>query len=174
MTVDPIALARMLLASLLCGAILELFWECLGFIGCAVRYRKNGSTGPVKDNPVGLVIIFIKDILFFTIAGVVVAVLIYWTNDGQFRFLSLAGLIIGFICCYKTLGMLLRKLNEQLVKLLFAALRILTYPVRKLYYLIASLIGKALEHERQRRMKQFTLREIRAVDIIKVKGMPKC
>jgi hypothetical protein len=172
MTVDPIALARMFLASLLCGVLLELFWECLGFIGCIVRYRKKGSTKPVKDNPVGLVIIFIKDILFFTIAGVVVAVLIYWTNDGQFRFLALAGLLIGFLICYKTLGSLLRKLNEQLVKLLFVLIGILTYPVRKLIALIASIIGRAAESERRRRMKRFTLSQIKAVDIIKVKGMP--
>lgn len=172
MTVDPIALARMFVASLLCGVLLELFWECLGFIGYVVRYRKKGSAKPAKENPLGYVIIFIKDILFFTVAGVIVAVLIYWTNDGQFRFLALAGLLIGFFLCYRTLGSLLRKLNEQLVKLLFAFIGILTYPVRKLISLIVLLIGRGAEHERRRRMKRFTLHEIKAVDIIKVKGMP--
>jgi hypothetical protein len=173
MTIDPISLARMFLLSLVCGAALELLWECFGFIGCVVKYRKKGSDGPAKDNPVGLVLIFIKDILFFTVAGAIVAVFVYWTNDGQFRFLALAGLFTGFLCCRRTLGRLLRRLNEQLVKLIFAFLGILIYPVRKVFYFASLLLNKAAQHERRRRMKRYTIRKIKELDIIEVQGYPK-
>lgn len=173
MTVDPVALARMFLISLLCGSLLELLWEFFGFFICVLKYRKSGDIGPIKDSIPGLIIIFIKDILFFSVAGAVVAVLIYWTNDGQFRFLALAGLLIGFLCCYKTLGKLIRFLNLQLVKFLFTVLSLLTYPIRKLISLINALTSRTINYIRQSRMRQFTLLEIKKVEIIKANGMPE-
>ncbi len=163
----------MFLVSLLCGGALEIVWECLGFIGFAVRYKRKGGSGRTADSPFGLIIIFIKDILFFTLAGAVFSVLIYWANDGQFRFLALVGVIIGFIICHRTLGRLIRLLNEQIVKLLFTLLSILFYPARKLIGIAVALIRRAAEAECRRRMRCYTMREIRAVDVIKLRGMPR-
>ncbi len=163
----------MFLVSLLCGGALEIVWESLGFIGFAVRYKRGGGSGRAGESSFGLIIIFIKDILFFTLAGAVFSVLIYWANDGQFRFLALAGVVIGFIICHRTLGRLIRLLNEQIVKLLFTLLGILFYPVRKLICFAAALIGRAAEAGRRQRMRRYTLREIRAVDLIKLRGMPR-
>ncbi|HHT54103.1 MAG TPA: hypothetical protein GX011_04105 [Clostridiales bacterium] len=173
MTVEPLALLRMFIVSLLSGIALEVLWECLGFVGFALRYRRQGGAVTFGDTPISLIVIFVKDVLFFTVAGAVVAVLIYWANDGQFRMLSPVGALLGFYICRSTLGRLLRRLNEELVKLLFAALRILFWPAKKLGLLVMSLICRGAVLLRRQRMKRYTQRRIRATNIIKIHGMPE-
>ncbi|MGI6167699.1 MAG: spore cortex biosynthesis protein YabQ [Eubacteriales bacterium] len=172
MTIDPLALLRMFVVSLLCGIALEVLWECLGFLGFALRYRRQGGAVTFDDTPISLIVIFVKDVFFFTVAGAVMAVLIYWANDGQFRMLGPAGAALGFYICHRTLGRLLRQLNEAMVKLLYAALRMLVWPVRKLFTAARVLADKGILLMRRYRMKRYTLRRIRATDAIRLHGRP--
>ncbi len=173
MTVEPLALLEMFLVSLVCGIALEVLWECLGFIGFALRYHRQGGAVTYSDTPLSLIVIFVKDLLFFTVAGAVLAVLIYWANDGQFRMLAPAGAVLGFLICRSTLGRLLRRLNEELVKLLFATFRLIFWPVKKLGLLIAALTCKGIMFARRYQMKRYTLKRIRTTNIIRAQGMPK-
>lgn len=172
MTVDPAALARMFLVSLLCGAALELLWEGLGIVGCALRYRRGGSIEWGCESGLGLIIIFIKDMLYFVAAGVVVSVLIYWMNDGQFRFLALAGLFAGFFSAYFTIGRLLRRLTEGLVILIFRLLGIILYPLTLLRRLIARGARRIAGYARVAAMRRRTIAGTRALNSIKERGMP--
>lgn len=172
MTIDPVALARMLLASFVCGVGLELLWEVLGIVGCAVRYRRGHSIERGRESGAGLVLIFLKDLLYFTAAGVIVSILIYWTNDGQFRALALAGLFAGFLACYFTLGRLLRRLTEALVILIFKVLGIILYPLTLLMHLLKKGWSRALEYARVWAMRRRTISELRALDSIRSRGMP--
>lgn len=56
--------------------------------------------------------LFFEDILFFTIAGTAVALLMYYTNDGQFRLMALAVAAFGFVTYYLTLGKLVLAFSQ--------------------------------------------------------------
>ena len=57
MTVEPLALLEMFLVSLVCGIALEVLWECLGFIGFALRYHRQGGAVTYSDTPLSLIVI---------------------------------------------------------------------------------------------------------------------
>ncbi len=48
--------------------------------------------------------LFFEDILFFVLCGVAVALLMYYTNDGQFRLMALVTVSVGFTVYYITVG----------------------------------------------------------------------
>lgn len=48
--------------------------------------------------------LFFEDILFFVLCGVAVALLMYYTNDGQFRLMALVTVSVGFAVYYITVG----------------------------------------------------------------------
>lgn len=172
MFVDPEKLAWMFAASIVCGIVLELFWETLGLFGCAVRYRRGGIIVPGSESTAGLVVIFIKDIIYFTIAGVVMSVLIYWTNDGEPRYLAFAGVIAGYFITHRTLGRLLRRVNEQIVIILFRVISIFLYPLRMLIIFIVRAVRAVQGRLRFYRMVKHTLRRIRALEAVRKQGVP--
>ena len=172
MFVEPGKLAWMFAVSVVCGVALELFWEALGLLGCAVRYRRGGVIVPGGEGAAALTVVFIKDLFYFTVAGAVVAVLIYWTNDGEPRYLAFAGVAAGFFVTHRTLGRLLRRINERLVIFVFGAVLIALYPARLALSLLIRGVSSVRTKYRRARMTAYTLRRIRALKIIEKNGAP--
>ena len=59
---------------------------------------------------------FFEDILFFLVAGCVISVLIYYTNDGVFRLMALFGVMCGFFAYYFTVGKIVILLSDVIIR----------------------------------------------------------
>ena len=57
-------------------------------------------------------LIFFEDIAFFVLSGVAISLVLYYTNDGQLRFLSPICALIGFVIYYKTVGRLTERVER--------------------------------------------------------------
>lgn len=53
-------------------------------------------------------LLFVQDVLFGLLGGLMLVLLLYYTNDGQFRGLAVVGMLSGFFVYYYTLGGLVR------------------------------------------------------------------
>lgn len=136
MTVDPAALARMSLYSVLFGAGLALFLECLRII-CGLI----DPTTPLSDTSgasVGIkILLAVRDIVFFTVGGIAFSVFVYATNNGKVRFIAVAGMIIGFFAFYFTVGKLLRRVTAVIVVYIYKCIFLLLRPFRIVFGAIA-------------------------------------
>lgn len=128
MAIDPVKHAIMLAVSLICGVILAVFYELLG--GCtyfgillSLRFKKRQINKVFKT-----VSLFFKDLFFCFVIGCMLVLVIYITNDGEFRFMAPAGMAIGFIVGYKTLGHLVRYCVTLVSNILFKALLLILRP----------------------------------------------
>jgi len=118
----------MLGVSLMCGVILAVFYELLG--GCtyfgillSLRLKKRQI-----NRFFGAVSLFLKDLFFCFVIGCMLVLVIYITNDGEFRVMAPAGMAIGFIVGYKTLGQFVRYFVTLLSELIFKALLLILRP----------------------------------------------
>ena len=64
----------------------------------------------------------VKDFAFMIAAGVVAVLLVYYVNNGEFRYLVLAGMIGGYAVSYVTLGKLVVHVRNIAVHALSAPL----------------------------------------------------
>lgn len=67
----------------------------------------------VKDNSI---IIFFEDLLFFISASIFTFLFIFSVNSGQLRWFIFLGLILGFVVYYFTLGKLVLKISQVIIK----------------------------------------------------------
>lgn len=66
-------------------------------------------------------VIFVEDVLFGVTWGAVMVLLVYFTNDGQFRAMAPVGMLVGFLAYDQTVGRLVLSLSQGIVFLLRAA-----------------------------------------------------
>ncbi len=151
--------------SVLCGAGLGLLWNLLRLLRalCGVGV----SPAPVQEDCpavrpgrhrllTGLrsVWLFLLDVLFGLLCVCVLILLLYYTNDGQFRLLAAAGMGCGFFAWYHTLGRLLGRFTDVMVRgLYFVArqlIRLLLWPPRMLRRAWMATVGKRIAAARQR------------------------
>jgi hypothetical protein len=99
--------------------------------------------------------LFFLDVLFGLLCVCVLILLLYYTNDGQFRLLAVAGMGCGFFAWYHTLGRLLGRVTDGAVRgLYFVAkqlIRLLLWPLRMLGRAWMATVGKRIVAARQRR-----------------------
>ena len=92
------------------------------------------------------IFIFVGDFLFGLVCGVSLIILLYYTNDGQFRALAVFGMACGFFVYYHTLGRLVMLFSEVIVlavrRLVRWVLRILLLP----FYWLARLLYRTIGH----------------------------
>ena len=91
-------------------------------ISCTVNGGRRNTAGGEA------VALFFRDILFFTVSGVVFAVFVYCTNNGRLRFAAVAGLLTGFFISYATLGRLVRRVSGAICRFIRAFIRMLLRP----------------------------------------------
>ncbi len=151
--------------SVLCGAGLGLLWNLLRLLRalCGVRaapapaQRDCPAVCPGRHRlliSLRAVWLFLLDALFGLLCVCVLILLLYYTNDGQFRLLAAAGMGCGFFAWYHTLGRLLGRFTDLMVRgLYFVArqlIRLLLWPPRMIRRAWMATVGKRIAAARQR------------------------
>lgn len=157
MEVSQNALAWMLLCSFLCGLVLGFCYDVLRltrmWIGAELsptaillRHRlalpprmKLISVKPRAEKSdkytktLRFVVLFIEDILFCLLVAITLALLLYQTNDGQFRLSAVAMLFCGIGIYLMTIGRLIHLFSGVIFEVIRAMiiwlLAILAYPM---------------------------------------------
>ena len=115
-----------------------------------LNQEKKGKTHCLRSALLQIVMFF-EDILFFIIAGCVIALLLYYTNDGQFRGMAIFGVACGFVLYYFTVGRLVISVSRTLV---FAIKTVLVYTI--LFVAFPSMLSlKALKLVAQKAFGRF-------------------
>lgn len=70
-------------------------------------------------------LLFLQDFLFALLGGICLILILYFINDGQFRFLAPLGLGCGFFVYRCTLGKLFLRISDILVRMIHRCLRFL-------------------------------------------------
>ena len=129
MAIDPIRHAIMLGSSVICGVLLAVFYELMGglsYFWTLINLRcKNGTINKFLKN----ILLFFKDLFFCFVIGCVLVLVIYITNDGEFRVMAPIGMVFGFVVGRKTLGHLIRYIITLLLEILFKALKLILRPI---------------------------------------------
>ena len=151
MAIDPIRHAIMLGASIICGVLLAVFYELMGglsyFWTLITLHCKKGTVNKFLKN----FLLFFKDLFFCFVIGCVLVLVIYITNDGEFRVMAPIGMALGFIVGRKTLGHLIRYIVTLLLEMLFKALKLILRPVVFLVRKIKiKLIDRVWKHLKKR------------------------
>ena len=93
-------------------------------------------------------LIFVGDVLFGVVCGMALVLLLYYANDGQFRFLAVFGMACGFFVYYHTLGRLVMLFSEAIVfavrRLVRWIVRLVLLPLRAFSRLLYRMVGRRL------------------------------
>lgn len=132
MEVSQGALARMLCYCFLCGGLLGAFYDVLRLTRVPLGglrlplsaerlaahlvvpkrlcpydsrvLRSSRKEQSKRARVVPFVVTLVEDVLFFLVGAVVLVLVLYVTNDGQFRLSAVAVLVLGFVCYLVTIG----------------------------------------------------------------------
>ena len=100
----------------------------------------------------GVVVIFIEDILFWSMSAVVTFLFMLTENSGQLRVFVLLGECIGAVVYYLTVGALIMKISKAIIeavkKLLHILYRIFIYPFVRLGGAICRRVAKIYKKTR--------------------------
>ena len=132
MEISMTALAYELLYSLILGFLLGVAYEIIRISRVALgiyqnnkkieiselriigKYLKRYKLASINEKKHSF-LLAIGDILFFLFCSCVIAVFVYYFNDGQLRGFVLFGAVTGFLLYFNTLGRLLKFLSEKIV-----------------------------------------------------------
>ena len=89
-----------------------------------VAYRLT-DLGPQKNRIILHILTNVKDFAFLILAAVVTVLLVYYVNDGVYRFQSIAGILTGYMISDLLLGKLIVKIRNTVIE---AVLQILGVP----------------------------------------------
>lgn len=150
-------LCFLFLASAGAGVALGLVFDCLRFpllladlwpMEITQRDEMPSSSRREWRRRVGHILLFIEDVLFGLLCGIVLVLLLYFINDGQIRILAPMGLACGFFVYTVTVGRWIRKLCNVVAKGIRALskqivrrfLKIIAIPIKWFYSLASRLI----------------------------------
>ncbi|MBQ9780608.1 MAG: hypothetical protein IJW00_06655 [Clostridia bacterium] len=180
MEISQKLLCFLFLASFAAGAALGLVYELLrlsrlllSFPGGSFPKGERKSGGARLKRIAGVCLLCAEDLCFALLCGTILLLLLYFINDGQFRFISPLGMACGYFVFYVTLGSLLRKLSGAVVSVLHrmitGLLSLLWRPIRKLgtllYRLTLSPILLQIRDTKLKRQIEYTERKIRRFHI---------
>lgn len=83
----------------------------LPFVKRPLKWRTVGK----RKKRIRSVLLFLQDVLLFVIMGIGIVVLNYTFNDGKNRFFTLLGVLIGFLLCRISIGLILKKVLQRFV-----------------------------------------------------------
>ena len=108
MEISQSLLGLMYVWAVVAGAVLGASYDVLrlsrAMLGLPGRRLMDGRWRRVG----GHVLLFVQDVVFGLLGGLMLVLLLYYTNDGQFRGLAVVGMLSGFFVYYYTLGGLVR------------------------------------------------------------------
>lgn len=134
MEISQKLLALLFAFALLSGAGLGLLWNLIHLLRalCGVRISTSVPSSSHKGERSSLLMriwhwvrlpgLFLLDLLFGLTCVCVLILLLYYTNDGQFRFFAPIGMGCGFLLWYQTLGRLMFRLTDATVRTLYRML----------------------------------------------------
>lgn len=179
MEISQTLLGFMFVCAVITGAFLGVIYDVIRItrIIVGIRYTRKDTTHSVGECDVmphdaltvrilRAVLVFIEDVIFCLVCGVCVVLLLYYTNDGQFRGIAVLGVAAGFFVYYVTVGRVVIRFSEFIVELLQRALRlilkVIVLPIKLIYCLYCSTLGKILarlwERYRANREERYTRR----------------
>lgn len=136
MEISQKLLCFLFLSSFAVGIVLGVLYDLLSVSRMLFRLApvKRGESMGKAGRICGAVLLFVEDLCFALVIGISLLLLLYFINDGVFRWIAPAGLGCGFFVYRVTLGRLMAGLSEALVLLLHRLLRrvlcLLWMPVR--------------------------------------------
>lgn len=164
MAVSMTVIARMTLYAFFLGIALGAFYDLVRIsrVLAGVSYggksaerfyeKKYPLIGKLKRKKGALrkgfteIFVAVGDILFFTFAGIVFAVFIYYTNDGIFRFHALFASALGFLLYHGTLGVIIISFAEIISIFLKIFIKIFLYaiafPFKIMYNITIKLVKR--------------------------------
>ena len=172
MNIDQYALALMALESLLLGAFLEIIFELLRFVCGIFMPRLLRDTSEKNNDIVAIICISVRDFVFLSFGGVAFSVFVYYTNDGNIRFIAVMGTLIGFAACYITVGRIVRRCTAFILNVFYKLINVLLYPFRFIAESIIGLLRKGAISIGTMARRKHTLREIKKISFIKYRGIP--
>ena len=120
MELSQTLLGLMFSLSLVSGLCMGVLWSCLRLFRSLLGTERRGHMGL---RMVRAVLLVGGDVLFCLTCSVWLILLLYYTNDGQFRLLSVLGCECGFLGWLGTLGYLLGKCTDRLCRGLHKLIR---------------------------------------------------
>ena len=130
--------------SLAGGIVCGLVWDFLEIQRIAfgiVDFADEMGKYKRKSN---FAFLFLHDVLFCVIFGCVIAVVMYYGNEGRMRILSPIGMLVGFWAYRRTLGARVIMGAEKLISLIRRAFRRIFAFVGKLATKLKRFVGKAV------------------------------
>lgn len=173
MEIYPVLLLRLLLASLIFGAMMGVLYDAIRIqrvlLGIS-RYtdavkapvfcpkfcppKKKKTSGRASEGAKYICLV-LQDVIFCFTVGALLAVLLFYQNNGEFRGFVLAGAAVGFLAYYFTIGKLVIWASEYVVFAVKTAVLYLvyylTFPFIAAARFLGTRIGRLLERLRQKR-----------------------
>ena len=148
-------LARMLVFAAVAGFGIGGVYDALRILGGLCK----SCVPPARDGKWGTlplsILCFFTDVVFCTVAAVVLILLCYYTNDGQLRAPAVIGMACGFFVYIHTLSRLVMWLAGKIIPVLLSivskVLRLLLWLLRPGVLLWSRTIGRALAAYRRRK-----------------------
>ena len=105
----------MLLYSLAIGAVLSAVWDIFRIAHIALR--------PIEVNKslilVHGTVLFICDVVFAFISALIITVFTFHVNEGRFRLISLASVLLGFLIYRHTVGRVVMLLSDKIISIIY-------------------------------------------------------
>lgn len=120
MELSQTLLGLMFSLSLVSGLCMGVLWSCLRLFRGLLGAEHHGR---MSLRMVRVVLLVGGDVLFCLTCCVWLILLLYYTNDGQFRLLSVLGCGCGFLGWLGTLGYLFEKCTDRLCRGLHKLIR---------------------------------------------------
>lgn len=144
MELSQTALAVMLFCAAPLGILLNVVYR-LTEPRCARRAKSHKAVIVVLQN--------LKDFIFLIAAAVLVVLLVYYANDGQFRYLALAGALAGYWFSDRLLAKPILVCRDALCRLVVKVMRVLLVPVVALWRIT---VGKGVDRAQNKAIIQKT------------------
>ena len=159
MEVSQTLLGWMCVWALAVGAVWGVIYDLLRLPRVALGMTGEPPCGRRWSRLWRSTLLFCEDVLFGVIGGVLLILLLYYTNDGQLRGLAVLSMLVGFFVYEHTVGRLVRFLLDGLLtvlgRLIRWVMRCLGVPCRFFYRLYRRTVGRRLDAVKERcRMKK--------------------
>lgn len=99
---------KVILLSLLLGAILGLLYEFYSFLGCVLGFKD--AKGEQNKSKIKFFLLLVWDFLYFVVITPVCAIFLYGVNFGIVRWYILLCWLIGFFVYKITIGLILARI----------------------------------------------------------------
>ena len=151
MEVSQKLLCLLLLVSVAFGVLLGLCYDVFRIIRILLGWHQGLSAyTPEKRHRwhhwAGQILLFVQDLLFGVLSGVVLILILYFVNDGQVRFLAPLGLACGFFAYTFTLGKLICAVSEVIARFIRKLVKWLVSAVYKMVSLPVKWLFRLLDH----------------------------